>query len=43
MLKKNFKELTKNQKKKAAPIVIKCTYWNTRGLGDGFKRHLTLE
>lgn len=41
---KDVKELSnKFKKKEANPVVVNCIYWNTRGLGDGFKRHLTLE
>jgi len=30
-------------KKKAQEVIVKTAYWNTRCLGDGFKRSLTLE
>ena len=37
-----FKEALADKKKKEV-VIVNCTYWNTRCLGDSFKRHLTLE
>ena len=37
------KVLFRQKKTPAREVMIKCSYWNTRCLGDDFKREMTLE